>query len=100
MNFSARLRLSVLSSLAVAALIAVSAPQALAVGAPRLVKKDGRFALMVEGRPFLILGGQVHNSSACPNELPQVWQSMAAMHANTLAAPVYWEQFEPQPGHF
>jgi hypothetical protein len=100
MNFSARLRLSVLSSLAVAALIAVSAPQALAVGAPRLVKKDGRFALMVEGRPFLILGGQVHNSSAWPNELPQVWQSIAAMHANTLAGPVYWEQFEPQPGHF
>jgi beta-galactosidase GanA len=55
---------------------------------------------MVEGRPFLILGGQIHNSSGWPSELPQVWQSMAALHANTIEAPVYWEQFEPQPGHF
>jgi len=25
---------------------------------------------------------------------------MAALHANTVEAPVYWEQFEPQPGRF
>jgi hypothetical protein len=75
-------------------------PGAYAVEAPKIVQKDGRFALMVEGRPFLMLGGQIHNSSAWPSELPQVWQSMAALHANTLEAPVYWEQFEPQPGHF
>jgi len=25
---------------------------------------------------------------------------MAALHANTIEAPVYWEQFEPQEGHF
>jgi beta-galactosidase GanA len=54
----------------------------------------------LKGRPFLILGGQIHNSSAWPSELPQVWQSMAALHANTIEAPVYWEQFEPQQGHF
>jgi len=55
---------------------------------------------MVEGRPYLILGGQIHNSSGWPSELPQVWQSMAALHANTVEAPVYWEQFEPQRGRF
>jgi hypothetical protein len=75
-------------------------PLSLAVEAPRLVQKDGRYALLVEGRPFLILGGQIHNSSAWPSELPQVWQSLAALHANTVEAPVYWEQLEPQPGHF
>jgi hypothetical protein len=56
--------------------------------------------LIVDGRPFLILGGQIHNSSAWPSELPQVWESMAALHANTIEAPVYWEQFEPLEGHF
>jgi beta-galactosidase GanA len=71
-----------------------------AVEPPHLVQKDGRYALMVDGRPYLILGGQIHNSSAWPSELPQVWQSMAALHANTVEAPIYWEQFEPQPGHF
>jgi hypothetical protein len=48
----------------------------------------------------LILGGQIHNSSAWPRELPQVWESVAALHANTVEAPVYWEQFEPEKGRF
>ena len=68
--------------------------------APKLVQKDGRYALIVDGRPYLILGGQIHNSSAWPSELPQVWESMAALHANTIEAPVYWEQLEANEGHF
>jgi hypothetical protein len=78
----------------------VTALPCLAGEAPRLVSKDGRWALMVDGRPYLVLGGQVHNSSAWPSELPQVWQSFEALHANTIEAPVYWEQIEPQPGRF
>ncbi len=67
---------------------------------PRLVQQDGHYALLVDGKPFFILGGQIHNSSAWPSELPQVWESMAALHANTVEAPIYWEQMEPQPGKF
>jgi hypothetical protein len=70
------------------------------VEAPRIVQEDGRFSLFVEGHPFLMLGGQIHNSSAWPSEFPQVWQSMAELHANTIEAPVYWEQMEPQEGQF
>ena len=80
--------------------VIVFLPSAESAEAPRLVQKDGHFALMVDGRPFLILGGQIHNSSGWPSELPQVWQSMAALHANTVEAPVYWEQLEAQQGHF
>jgi|SRR5271165_908865 len=88
-------------SLVVVTLLASAAPPcAFAADAPKLVQKDGRYALMVDGRPYLILGGQIHNSSAWPTELPQVWESMAALHANTVEAPVYWEQFEPQESHF
>jgi hypothetical protein len=68
--------------------------------APKLVQKDGRYAVMVDGHPYLILGGQIHNSSAWPSELPQVWDAMAALHANTMEAPVYWEQMEAQEGRF
>ncbi len=75
-------------------------PRSFGAEAPKLVQKDGRYALMVDGWPYLILGGQIHNSSAWPSELPQVWESMAALHANTIEAPVYWEQLEPQEGHF
>src|SRR5690348_3931379 len=67
---------------------------------PKIVQTNGRYSLLVDGKPFLVLGGQIHNSSAWPSELPQVWKSMAALHANTIEAPVYWEQFEPQPGKF
>lgn len=78
----------------------VALPSAFTEEAPRLVHKNGRYALLVDGKPFLMLGGQIHNSSAWPSELTQVFQSIEALHANTLEAPVYWEQMEPTPGHF
>lgn len=81
-------------------LVFISSSLILAADAPKIIEKDGHWALFVDGSPFLILGGQIHNSSAWPSELPQVWQSLAALHANTLEAPVYWEQLEPQPGQF
>jgi beta-galactosidase GanA len=67
---------------------------------PQIVEKDGRHALLVDGQPFFILGGQAHNSSAWPGMLPQVWSAVEAMHANTLEVPIYWEQIEAQPGKF
>ena len=68
--------------------------------APHLVTEAGRHALLVNGKPFLVLGAQIHNSSSWPAVLPQVWPSLEAMHVNTVEAPIYWEQLEPQPGHF
>ena len=67
---------------------------------PRLVQNDGRFALMVDGAPFLILGAQANNSSDFQVTLPKVWSAIEYLQANTLELPVYWEQFEPEPGHF
>jgi len=72
----------------------------LAAQAPKLVAKDGRWALLVDGQPYLMLGGQIHNSSAWPSELPGVWKSVSELHANTVETPVYWEQVEPQQGQF
>ena len=67
---------------------------------PRLVSKDGRHALIVDGKPFLMLAAQSRNSSAWPAMLPKVWQAVEFLHANTLEVPIYWEQIEPQPGKF
>lgn len=67
---------------------------------PRIVQKDGRYALFVDGAPFLMLGAQVNNSSAWPAMLPKVWPTVEKLHLNTLEVPIYWEQFEPQRGHF
>jgi hypothetical protein len=81
-------------------LFIAAASQLFSADAPRLIQKDGRYIFLVDGHPYLILGGQIHNSSGWPSELPQVWKSMADLHANTVEAPVYWEQLEPQPGKF
>jgi hypothetical protein len=67
---------------------------------PKLIEKNGRHAFLVDGKPFLILGGQAHNSSAWPALMPGVWKSVEAMHLNTLEVPIYWEQIEPTPGKF
>jgi Domain of unknown function (DUF5597)/Beta-galactosidase len=67
---------------------------------PKIIEKDGRHALLVDGQPFLMMGGQAHNSSAWPGMLPQLWSAIEKMNANTLEVPIYWEQVEPQPGKF
>lgn len=67
---------------------------------PHLQKLDGHFALIVDGSPFLVLGGQIHNSSAWPSALPAAWAAAESIHANTVEAPVYWEQIEATKGSF
>lgn len=67
---------------------------------PRIIQKDGRHALFVDGAPYLILGAQVNNSSAWPTMLDKVWPAVNFVHANTVEMPIYWEQFEPKPGQF
>src|ERR1700735_2843692 len=39
---------------------------------PHIEHQNGRFAMFVEGKPYLILGAQINNSSAWPSTLPQV----------------------------
>lgn len=68
---------------------------------PSLAHRNGEYHLMVDGKPFIVLGGQAHNSSASnPADLVPVWNSLVAMHANTAEVPIYWELIEPQRGQF
>ncbi len=67
---------------------------------PKIVNYDGHSALMLDARPFFILGAQIHNSSSWPESLPKVWTLAEGLHANTIEAPIYWEHFEQTPGEF
>src|ERR1700723_294986 len=67
---------------------------------PRIEKQDGRYALLVDGAPYLMLGAQINNSSAWPAMLQQVWPAIDDLHVNTVEMPIYWEQFEPAQGRF
>jgi len=81
-------------------LLMAAAGAAAASDLPQIVKKDGRFALMVDGAPFVILGGQAQNSSNYPLALNKVWAAIKDMNANTLEIPVAWEQIEQEEGKF
>ena len=75
-------------------------PCAAQTSMPVLLEKNGRYTLLVDGKPFFILGGQAHNSSGWPALLPSLWTAVEGLHANTLEVPVYWEQVEPEEGKF
>jgi len=57
--------------------------------------------LLVQGKPFLVLGGELGNSTASDlSRLEQYWPLFQALHLNTVLAPVSWELIEPQEGRF
>ena len=68
----------------------------------RLVKNEhGSWQLIVNGKPFIMLAGELHNSSASTTEyLNSLWTSLKTLNLNTVLAPIAWEQFEPQEGIF
>ena len=54
-----------------------------------------------DGKPFFPLGGQANNSSAYnAGELTSAIAGVTALGGNTLEAPVYWSQVEPEEGQF
>jgi beta-galactosidase GanA len=80
-----------------AALIAATS----AAAVPHLDKQAGTRQLVVDGRPFLMLAGELGNSSASSAEyMSEHWARLRAMHLNTVIAPVYWELIEPVEGKF
>ncbi|MDH0867213.1 DUF5597 domain-containing protein [Mitsuaria sp. GD03876] len=95
-----RAALPAVAAAALSTALAVTAVTAAAAELPRLVERDGRHALLVDGKPFLVLGAQVHNSSNSVAALERVWPAVADAKANTVVVPVAWEQVEPAEGRF
>src|SRR5437764_7959992 len=63
--------------------------------------ENGTGQLIVKGQPFLILGGELGNSSAgTAAQADVIIPKLAALHVNTILIPVAWEQIEPGEGSF
>lgn len=72
-----------------------------ATAIPHLQRQGAATQLIVHGKPFLMLGGELGNSSASDlNYMEAVWPKLKAMHLNTVLMPVYWELIEPTEGVF
>ncbi|MEJ2055211.1 MAG: DUF5597 domain-containing protein, partial [Calditrichaceae bacterium] len=68
---------------------------------PHLKMQGSTIQLIVDGKPFLILGGELGNSSFTSLEyMKPIWPKLTAMNLNTVLAPVYWELIEPAEGKF
>jgi hypothetical protein len=68
---------------------------------PHLQKQGTATQLIVDGKPFLILGGELRNSSGSSLDyLKPIWPKLAAMHINTVLTAIYWELLEPKEGQF
>jgi hypothetical protein len=94
-----RLRTRLLSILLAVSTCSMGHSQAPAL--PHLEKRGSATQLIVDGNPFLVLGGELHNSSSSSVAyMEPVWARLSAMHLNTVLLPVAWETIEPEEGKF
>ena len=84
--------------LALAALPAgAQTPAGTALPIPHLQRQGTATQLVVDGKPFLMLAGELRNSSGSSLEyLKPIWPKLSAMHINTVLTAVYWELLEPK----
>ena len=68
---------------------------------PHLEKRGNAVQLIVDGKPLLVLGGELHNSSSSSlSYMAPLWPRLTALNLNTVLAPIAWESIEPQEGKF
>ena len=68
---------------------------------PHLRKQGTATQLIVDGKPFLALAGELLNNSATSVEhMKPIWPKLVETRFNTVLAGVSWAQIEPEEGKF
>lgn len=81
--------------------MALAQAAALPAGAPHLEKQGTATQMIVEGKPFLMIGGELRNSSSSSRAYMQkLWPRLAALPLNTVLTPLAWDLIEPVEGKY
>jgi len=73
----------------------------LSAQAPHVEQRGDATQLIVDGQPFLMLSGELSNSSSSSVAYMQpIWPKLAAAGLNTVVTPLSWELIEPTEGKF
>jgi len=68
---------------------------------PHLEQHGTAAQLVVDGKPFLVLAAEIHNSSSSSLDyMRPIWPRLAAIPLNTVLTPLSWELVEPAERKF
>jgi beta-galactosidase GanA len=68
---------------------------------PRVVRTPYGSQFLVDGAPFLSLGGELHNSSpSSPAYMAPIWDRLAEKGIRSIVGAASWQLVEPEEGTF
>ena len=97
------LRRLVFAGLMLAAVVFRGTPRACAAGTPvpRLEMRGEATQLIVDGKPWLIRGGETANTASSSLEyMGTVWPKLARLNLNTVLVAIGWGWVEPEEGRY
>lgn len=93
--------LTAIGTFAAACLITSVGTYAQDANLPHLEQRGVTRQLIVDGKPFLMLAGELHNSSSSSLEyMKPLWPRLAAIPLNAILTPISWELIEPSEGKY
>lgn len=99
--FAKRPRMAMLMWLNCAIAAALVSTTATAQELPRVERRGQATQLIVDGKPYIALGGELHNSSpSSPAYMAPIWPRLAQNGVRTVVGVASWELVEPQEGRF
>ena len=81
--------------------IGAQSPPTAETGIPHLARQGAAIQLIVDGKPLLMLSGELLNNSATdPRFMKPIWPGLVEMKLNTVLAALSWASVEPREGQY